>query len=152
MSLQAIRPRQRLRGRLNGVRTIRRGQFGANNSALDNSARQFVADNSAQNIILILHKIPLLFSNIFRQSRPYFSNIFSSIQLPFQQFFHQSGFHFSDIFSQSRFCFSSILIFSSILQYFVINPSRFHLINITFSFPLPFQQQLFINLAFISTI
>jgi|SRR6218665_835451 len=35
-------------------RTIRCGQFGADNSMLDNSAQQFVADNSAQNIILIL--------------------------------------------------------------------------------------------------
>ena len=33
----------------NSARTIRRGQFGA-----DNSARQFVWDNSAQNTILIL--------------------------------------------------------------------------------------------------
>jgi len=44
----------------NGVRTIRRGQFSA-----DNSAQQFVADNSAQTIILILWKIQLSFSGIF---------------------------------------------------------------------------------------
>src|SRR6218665_2465920 len=87
------------------------GQFGADNSALDNSARQFVADNSAQRIILILEKIPLSFTNIFRDSGLYFSKISAVL-------FSSMSFHFGNIF----------------------NKFRFHFSNIIFSIPLPFQQ------------
>ena len=53
-------------------RTIRRGQFGA-----DNSARQFGPDNSAQ----------CIYYKFYTKSRSHSAIFFSSIPLPFQQFF-----------------------------------------------------------------
>src|SRR6218665_1869637 len=107
----------------NSARTIRRGQFGGDNSALDNSAQQFVADNSAQTIILILYKIQLSLSDIF-----------SSIQPPFQQYI------FINIASISPIFVSSIsLPFQQSSFYQSISAISFS------SIPLPFQQALFIN-------
>src|SRR6218665_1736677 len=65
------------------------GQFGVGQFGADNSARQFVSDNSAQNTILILQKVPLSFSNIILFINPASISVifFSSIPLQFQQYF-----------------------------------------------------------------
>src|SRR6218665_2034016 len=119
----------------NSTRTVRRGQFGADNSALDNSAQQFVADNSAQTIILIFRKSSfhsavsflqscLHFSNNFYQSSFHFNNILFINPVLFQQYSsRQFRFYFSSIFHQSSFHFSNLLLVNpaSISVIFFIN-------------------------------
>src|SRR6218665_212091 len=80
-------------------RTIRRRQFGVGQFGADNWAREFVSDNSAQNMILILWKIPLSFSNILIINPASISARFSSpIPLLFQQYFFINPASISAIF------------------------------------------------------
>src|SRR6218665_121135 len=129
----------------NSARTIRRGQFGGDNSALDNSAQQFVADNSAQTIILILYKIQLSLSDIF-----------SSIQPPFQQYIFINIASISPTFVINPASISAVffinpayispIFFSSISLPFQQSSFYESISAISFSsIPLPFQQALFIN-------
>src|SRR6218665_197908 len=122
---------------INGVRTIRRrtirrGQFGADNSAQDNLAPTIRRNNSSRTIrrkVYIINVIEnfassqqyfltsrIHFSNIFHQICFHFNNIlssiqipfwqyFSSIQLPFQHYFHQSRFHVNNTFSSIQLPF-----------------------------------------------
>src|SRR6218665_12287 len=105
-----------------GVRTIRRRTI---------RRGKFVADNSAQNIIINFIKNPASISSTsFHQSRFHFSYMFPSIPLPFQQYFSSMPLPFQQ-------CFSSIPL--SFRQY-SFHQSRFHFRNISPSIPLSFHQ------------
>src|SRR6218665_1190373 len=92
-------------------RTIRRGKFGADNSALDNSARTIRRDNSSRTI---RRKIRYQF---YRKFRFHSAIFFSSIPLLFQlDYLHQSRFYFSNIIFINPASITAIdLFFSPIL-------------------------------------